>query len=286
MDKSERILGKIFSIEEFSVFDGPGVRMTVFLKGCPMRCAWCHNPEGQSFDTQTVRSPNGCIDCGACLEAGKKAVGYPCLTKESIEVCPRNLVRACGQDITGSELVQILLKKEKLLKAGGGGVTFSGGEPLLQPDFLAEVMQKCNAEGIHTAIESAVCVPWESIEKILPYCDHFICDLKHADTEKHREGTGAGNERIIENLSRLAKTGKLFEVRTPIIPDFNDSAEDVKNINNIVKGFGGNIKHTLLPFHNICASKYEAQGRKFEAADVPEPTKDKMNELSSLINGG
>ena len=103
---------------------------------------------------------------------------------------------------------------------------------------------------------------------------------------KHKSGTGAGNERIIENLSRLAKTGKLFEVRTPIIPGFNDSAEDVKSINDIIKGFGGNIKHTLLPFHNICASKYEAQGRKFEAADIPEPTKDKMTELNSLINGG
>jgi pyruvate formate lyase activating enzyme len=126
-------------------------------------------------------------------------------------------------------------------------------------------------------------VPWESVEKILPYCDLFICDLKHADTNMHKMGTGAGNERIIENLSRLAKTGKLCEVRTPIIPDFNDSESDVTAILDIVKGFGGNIKYTLLPFHNICASKYESQGRNFAAANIPEPTKDRMNNLNSLI---
>ena len=286
--------GRICNIQPFSVHDGPGLRTVFFMKGCNLRCFWCHNPESQESRPTLARYPHKCIGCGACAkvcptsQGGRTALHTEAciLCGRCAEECFAEAIELIGKDITADEAFDIIKKDKSLFERSGGGVTFSGGEPLLQPEFLSEVMQKCNAEGIHTAIESAVCVPWESIEKILPYCDHFICDLKHADTEMHKSGTGVGNERIIENLSRLAKTGKLFEVRTPIIPGFNDSAEDVKAINEIIKGFAGNITHTLLPFHSICASKYESQGRKFEAADITEPTKDKMNELNSLINGG
>ncbi len=127
--------GRIFSIEEFSVFDGDGVRETVFLKGCPLRCNWCHSPEGQNYDVQIVRSPNGCLGCGKCLDAGKKACGKRILTKESVEACPRNLVRVCGEDIESFDLAERILKNAAVLTNMGGGITFSGGEPLFQSDF-------------------------------------------------------------------------------------------------------------------------------------------------------
>ena len=285
------MIGRICNIQPFSVHDGPGIRTVFFMKGCNLRCFWCHNPESQDSKNTLAFYAHKCIGCGECnkvcpnAQNGIRALqGDACaLCGRCAEECFAEAIELIGRDITAEEAARIIIKDKSLLQGSGGGVTFSGGEPLLQPDFVAEVMKMCNAEGIQTAVESALCVPWDNIEKILPYCDIFICDLKHADTEIHKKGTGVGNERIIENLSRLAKTGKLYEVRTPIIPDFNDSDEDVTAINSIVKSLGVDIKHTLLPFHNICASKYESQGRIFGAAELSEPTKDKMNHLNSLI---
>ena len=129
---------RVFSIEEFSTYDGPGIRMTVFLKGCPLRCMWCHNPEGQSFDAQIVRSPNGCLACNACLDAGERATGERRLTEESIAVCPRNLVRNCGEEYTSEALLSVIKKNIRILNASGGGVTFSGGEPLCHAECTYE----------------------------------------------------------------------------------------------------------------------------------------------------
>ena len=136
-------------------------------------------------------------------------------------------------------------------KNSGGGMTVSGGEPLKQADFVAEVMKACKQEGIHTAIETAIYLPFSEVKKVLPFCDYFICDLKSANSQKHREATGAPNELIIENLRKLSTTGKLKEIRTPVIPGFNDTKEDITAIFDIVKSFGVDIKYTLLPFHNI-----------------------------------
>lgn len=282
--------GKICNIQSFSLHDGPGIRTVFFMKGCNLRCFWCHNPESQDAGVTMAFYPHKCIGCGACAEVcpvaqnGRAAIlSNSCIScGKCAEECFAEAIEAIGRTITVDEAVQILKKDKDLFTSSGGGVTFSGGEPLLQPDFIGEVMKECNSLGIHTAIESAVCVPWESIEKILPYCDCFICDLKHADNDMHRLGTGAGNERIIENLTRLAKSGKLKEIRTPVIPTFNDRESDIIAIWDIVKGLGAGVKYTLLPFHNICASKYESQGRKFGAANIPEPTKEQMEKLNLL----
>ena len=148
-------MGKIFAIEEFSVFDGPGIRLSVFFKGCPLRCVWCHNPEGQRAQAEILRIQNGCLHCGACLAAGEAEMGAPPLTDASIRACPQGLLRRCGEELTARELVARLESYLPLLAAAGGGVTFSGGEPLLQPDFVAEVMKKCQELGIGTAIDTA-----------------------------------------------------------------------------------------------------------------------------------
>lgn len=285
------MIGRICNIQPFSIHDGPGIRTVFFMKGCNLRCFWCHNPESQESKSTLAFYRHKCVGCGECAKVcpaaknGKSALHTSdcLLCGRCAEECFDEAIELIGRDITADEAVAILRKDKELFRSSGGGVTFSGGEPLLQSDFLREVMAQCKAEGIHTAIESAACVPWEHIERILPLCDCFICDLKHADTKKHKEGTGVGNETIIENLARLAQTGKLYEIRTPIIPTFNDTAEDVIMLREKIKGFGGSIKHTLLPFHNICASKYESQGRRFRAAEIPEPTKEKMAELNALL---
>ena len=283
--------GRICNIQPFSIHDGPGIRTVFFMKGCNLRCFWCHNPESQEFGTTMAFYSHKCIGCGACAEVCPKATDgkIAILTDACIscgkcaEECFTEAIEMIGKEITVDEAVKILAKDKNIFAESGGGVTFSGGEPLLQPDFVAEVMKKCQELGIGTAIESALSVPWENIEKVLPYCDSFICDIKHADSEMHKRGTGAGNERILENLSRLAKSGKLYEIRTPVIPTFNDREDDIIAIRDIVKGFGGDIKYTLLPFHNICASKYESQGRDFKAADIPEPKKEQIERLNLLI---
>ena len=283
--------GKICNIQPFSIYDGPGIRTVFFMKGCNLRCFWCHNPESQESRNTLAHFPHKCIGCGECAKVCPSAAGGRIaihtdgciLCGKCADECFADAIEMIGRTITASDAIEIIKRDKNLFQSSGGGVTFSGGEPLLQPDFLKEVMMQCKAENIHTAVESAVCVPWENIETVLPYCDRFICDLKHADSEKHKEGTGVGNERILENLALLAESGKLHEVRTPIIPGFNDSEEDVIKIRDIVKSLGNDIKYTLLPFHNICASKYESQGRKFLAADLPEPTKEQMERLNALL---
>ena len=283
--------GKICNIQPFSIYDGPGLRTVFFMKGCNLRCFWCHNPESQESQSTLAHFPHKCIGCGECAKVCPSAKdGKIALHTKSCILCG-NCAKECfadaieliGQTVTVNESVAIIKKDKDLFQGSGGGVTFSGGEPLLQPDFLSEVMMQCKKEGIHTAVESAVCVPWENIERILPFCDCFICDLKHADPQKHKEGTGVSNERILENLTKLAQTGKLYEIRTPIIPDFNDSEDAVIKIRDIVRGLGTAIRYTLLPFHNICASKYESQGRRFSASDLKEPSLEQMDRLNALL---
>lgn len=282
------LTGKICNIQPFSIHDGPGIRTVVFMKGCNLRCYWCHNPESQERGMTIAFHPHKCIGCGACAEVCPAAVdGKPafftdrCLKcGKCAENCFSEAIAAIGEDVTVSGLVKKLEKDKSIFASSGGGVTFSGGEPLLQPDFVAAVMKECQRMGIHTAVETAICVPWENVEKILPYCDFFLCDLKSADSQKHREATGAGNERILENLSRLAKTGKALEIRTPVIPGFNDTEEDIAKIGALVRSFGPGIPHTLLPFHSMCTSKYESQGRRFAAADLEEPSDTKMKQLN------
>ena len=283
--------GQIVSIQPFCIHDGPGIRTTVFMKGCNLRCFWCHNPESQECGTTMALHRHKCINCGECgkvcpvAKDGKAAL----LTEDCIrcgkcaQVCFAEAIEAIGTEMTASEVVQRVLRDKSFLQASGGGVTISGGEPLLQVDFLVEVLERLKAEQIHTAIETACCVDWSRFEQILPHCDYFLCDLKSADSAKHREATGAGNERIIENLRKLVATGKEMEIRTPIIPGFNDHEEEISAIWDIVKSFGRDIKYTLLPFHNICTGKYESIGRVFPAAHIEEPSRERMESLKSIL---
>ena len=250
-------MGKLFSIEEMSTFDGPGLRMTVFLKGCPLRCMWCHNPEGQSFESQYIRSENGCLHCEACLQAGGGR-----LTEKSVQSCPRNLVRLCGEDLSPEELLRKLESKFWMLNAAGGGVTFSGGEPLSQPDFLLECLELL-AGKTHRAVQTSGFAPADTFRRVLAQCDYVLYDLKLMDPEKHKQYTGVDNSRILENYSILAASGKPFITRIPLIPGVNDTRENLSRTAAFMQALGVG-KLELLPYNRAAGAKYKMLGRQYE----------------------
>lgn len=253
--------GTVFSIEEFSTFDGPGIRMTVFLKGCPLRCTWCHNPEGQTFCVEVVRSPNGCVGCGACLAEGKRINGYPSLVRESVSVCPSGLVRVCGEEYTSEALVKRILGAADMLAFSGGGVTFSGGEPLAHPDFLFEVMRLCKGN-VHMAIQTTGFCSREVFSEALSLCDLMLYDLKHADSATHKKYTGVDNAIILENYRTLAKSGKDFITRMPLIPTVSDTADNADATARFMRECGAN-KIELLPYNRGAGAKYKLVGREY-----------------------
>lgn len=267
--------GRIFSIEEFSTFDGPGVRMTVFLKGCPLRCVWCHNPEGQNFATEWVRSPNGCLKCGACIKAGMEASGIPCLTEESVAVCPRHLVRAAGEDITVDDLIARIEAKIPMLNSVGGGVTFSGGEPLSQPQFLAECLRRLYKK-THRALQTCGYAEPQQFADILTHCDYVLYDLKLMNGAQHQRYTGVDNIVILENYRTLAHSGVPFITRIPLIPTINDTEENLTETAEFMASLGVN-RIELLPYNRAAGAKYPLVLRDytvdFDETVPPNPRK-------------
>ena len=254
------MIGNIFSVEEFAVFDGPGIRTSVFLKGCPLRCSWCHNPEGQRRESEIVKSPNGCIGCGNCIKSAKVLDGRTILTEDSIKKCPMNLIRVCGDKMTSEELLGRLLKNERILK-NGGGVTFSGGEPFMQSEFMFECLKLLNGR-LHTAIQTCGYCDAEKFETALNLADYFLYDLKLIDEEKHIRYTGVSNRCILENFNRLSKSGVEFVVRTPLIPGVTDTEENLTKIAEVLVEHG--VKHIdLMPYNKMAGGKYKMVMRKF-----------------------
>ncbi len=268
--------GTIFSIEEFSVYDGPGIRTTVFLKGCPLRCSWCHNPEGQRADREIVKSPNGCIGCGACLKtAVQKEDGSFSLTEQSIKNCPINLIRVCGETVTAEQLCKTLLKNKRILSSGGG-VTFSGGEPFMQSEFLFECLLKLKND-LHTAIQTSGYCDADTFHKSLTLADYFLFDLKLADNALHKKYTGVSNQPILQNFSFLAKSGVPFTVRIPLIPGVTDTKQNLRQIAQILAE--NHVFYAeLLPYNKMAGGKYKMLMRNytpgFDETAEPQPRED------------
>ena len=262
--------GRIFEIKRFAVHDGSGIRTTVFLKGCNLRCAWCHNPEGLSSDIQEAIYKHKCIGCGECEKKDFKT--EDCLGEARV---------LYGSDISVSELMGEILADKDFYLTSGGGVTFSGGECMLQIDFLEEMLRECKRNGIHTAVDTAGHVPFEYFERIMPYTDLFLYDLKCIDSDRHKKYTGVSNERILENLSRLLSSDKSVWVRVPVIPSVNDTDSDVIAIRDFFKSHGAPERVELLAYHSMGKHKYDALS--MEASVFPALSNERMSELEKLI---
>ena len=242
--------GRIFNIQHFSIHDGPGIRTIVFLKGCYMRCAWCCNPESQRYEIETL------------IEGGRE--------------------KTVGRDVSVDEIMPEILADLPYYRRSGGGVTLSGGEVLAQADFAKELLRACKEAGLHTAIESTANAPFSDIEKLLPYLDLYLLDIKHIDSAKHEEFTGAPNERILENARLIAESGVDLIIRTPVIPSFNDTEREIKAIADFARSLKGASEYHLLPYHRLGTDKYSGLGRDYALDGIEPPTKEKMQYLLSV----
>ncbi len=262
----------IFDIQRNSFVDGPGIRTTVFFKGCNLRCRWCHNPESRNFEKEILFYQNKCTGCGRCKE----------ITADNIDfICFSDAKEICGKEYTVDEVFGEIIKDKTFYETSGGGVTFSGGECMLQIDFLTEILKKCKDTGIHTAIDTAGHISWESFEKILPYTDLFLYDIKTMDEKKHKEYTGVTNRLILENIKNLLKTGADIWVRVPVIPGFNDNEEEMRSIRSFFEKNGYPKKIELLPYHAMGEHKYTALGEEVHHFAVPN--KEKIDELNAVF---
>jgi pyruvate formate lyase activating enzyme len=251
----------VFSIEEFSVFDGPGIRTSVFLMGCPLRCEWCHNPEGQAFVNSIVRSPNGCMRCGNCLKHSAKSEDRITFTEASIKSCPNGLLRYCAEEYSAEDLCARLEKNIAILNASGGGVTFSGGEPTASLDFLLECLSLLKGK-THRAVQTCGFCPPSAFEKVLANCDCMLFDVKLIDNGAHVRYTGVSNENILKNFRTLSKSKKDFVIRTPLIPTVTDTEKNIRAIAWLLADNG--VKYIeLLPYNKMAGSKYRLAGRPY-----------------------
>jgi len=260
--------GLIFDIKEFAVYDGPGIRQTIFLKGCPLRCSWCHNPEGQKMCPELMVSKASCISCGRCKEVCDNEKCITC--GKCIHQCPLNLRKICGQHISAEELAGYIKEKGGYYAAYGGGVTFSGGEPLMQPEFLLETLYLL--AGIHKAIETSGYANNETFRSVISMTDYVMMDIKLVDSHLHMKYTGVDNAIILENLASLCSGNKKFSVRIPVIPGVNDNESNFCDVAELIKNAPMLERVELLPYHKTAGAKYEMVNRNYDPMfDVNRP---------------
>ncbi|HAK44530.1 MAG TPA: glycyl-radical enzyme activating protein [Spirochaeta sp.] len=276
--------GLIFNIQRFSTKDGPGIRTTVFFKGCNVNCAWCHNPESIDGDLMLRFDSKRCINCGRCAEVcrysatemieGRRLYHLEkcTLCGDCVPACGEGALEMVGKNYTAEELYSIIIKDEDFYRESGGGVTFSGGEPLLQQEFLLDMLKRCKAAGLHTSLDTALNVEWSSIEEVLPWVDLVLLDIKGMNSERHLRNTGVSNEKILENAEKLSATGVEIIVRMPIVKGLNDSIEELRAAAAFLKDWQNLSAVELLPYHSLGvdkSSEYEAleAQKRFEAPD-------------------
>jgi pyruvate formate lyase activating enzyme len=288
------VTGIITDIQHFSVHDGPGIRTTVFVKGCNLRCFWCHNPETQHSKLELHYYPDRCIACGKCVDVCPESAhdlidGIHAFHRDRCTACgacpevcyPRALMMA-GAERNASDVVATVLRDRPYYETSGGGLTISGWEPLMQPEFTRAILEECRANGIHTAVETAASVPWERIESILPVTDLVMMDIKSMDSEVHKRTTGVPNARILENAKRMSERGMPLIVRTPVIPGVNDDDESIRAIAEFTSGLESLVSYELLRFHAMAKSKYASLGLPFLAEGLSSPTNERMKHLTSV----
>ena len=257
----------IFDIQRGSYVDGPGIRTTVFFKGCNLQCKWCHNPESQSKNKQILFYRDKCTGCGKCKYVCPYHFEQCDFCGKCALYCPQDARKICGKEYTVEEVLSEILK-DKAYYGESGGVTFSGGECMLQIDFLKAILEKCKENGVHTAVDTAGNVPWDCFEKILPYSDLFLYDVKCFSEDLHKEGAGVSNRLILENLQKLSDKNAKIIVRIPVIPEFNGSEAEMQKIADYLKDLRIS-KVELLPYHAMGEHKWSALGKTALPFSVP-----------------
>jgi pyruvate formate lyase activating enzyme len=291
-----RVSGTVFNIQRFAVHDGPGVRTTVFLKGCPLSCQWCHNPESRAARPEVQIVADRCIQCGSCLEAcehgavvrladGSYSVDplHCARCGACTEVCPTNGRRLVGEMRDVDNVIAEVVKDRVFYEESGGGVTFSGGEPLSQREFLVELLSRCRAKSLHTCVDTCGMAPEATLLSVMPLTDLFLYDLKLIDDDRHREFTGVGNRAILSNLESLARRGADVWVRVPFIPGINDDRDNLDALAGFVSGLDRDYPVFLLPYHLIAQDKYGRLGHDYPLAGREPPSTEQLDEAATRL---
>lgn len=297
--------GLIYDIQGYSVHDGPGIRTTVFLKGCPLSCPWCHSPESQSFEPQVCFKKTACMGldtCGHCIEAcPTNALQAACVDTaiknelpafrhadctdcgKCVEACPPKALYICGRPYSVEEAFQRVLRDRPFYETSGGGITLSGGEPLCQPEFAESFLKACKESGLHTALDTTGYAPRTVLKRVMPYVDLFLYDLKHLDSSEHRRVCGVPNELILENARFITHEGGKLQIRIPLIPLFNDTNANLEATAKFIHELGDAVETVqLLPYHTLGVSKYERLGYD-EKVFIAQPMKDEQAEKLACI---
>ena len=286
--------GLVFNIQRFSIHDGPGIRTTVFMKGCPLRCLWCSNPESQDFFPNLIVRDINCKGCGACVKAcpqgaitmmigeGRKidwSLCNQCLL--CVGACIYQSLNRCGSYMEFPDIVLEIMKDEDFYRNSGGGMTVSGGEALCQSEGVTHLLELCKRQGLHTALDTTGYASWEKLSSVLEFTDMVLFDVKHLDPDEHRRVTGVGNERIIENLEKAAKKKRTW-IRMPLIAGFNDSETHIRQMAVLAKRIGAE-RMSLLPYHEGGKAKSRQLGRVYPCHDASAPAEDHVHKLKDIM---
>jgi pyruvate formate lyase activating enzyme len=289
------LTGLVFDIQRFAVHDGDGIRTLVFLKGCPLSCTWCQNPESMSRQPELWTLSHRCIDCNICIETcptgalsrsdnGIQIDRDACtLCGDCVGTCYAGAMNMVGRYLTVDELFAEIERDRPFYETSGGGITFSGGEPTLQPDFLKAMLVKCKENGLSTAIETCGAASWETLSGLLEHLDLVLTDIKHMDPAAHKQLTGSSNERILENIRNLDDAGMRLRLRMPLVPSLNDSDENLHATADFVRSLKNVERFDLLPYHRLGEPKWEQLNRCYALHGTPPPNKEHVHRCADLF---
>jgi len=291
------ISGRVFNVQRFSTHDGPGIRTTVFLKGCPLACRWCHNPEGMRSAPELLTHPARCIECNACVSACPHGFAVPATVGNGIapglasceacgdcvEVCPTGAREIAGRELGIGELLETVSRDRVFYEESGGGVTFSGGEPLQQPEFVLAALDACRDAGLHTAVDTCGLVETGDLLAAADRADLILFDLKTSDAERHRSATGVSNERILANLKLLADGPTPIWLRVPLVPGVNDDEEELAGMAHLASTLGAVQQVSILPYHKLGRDKRERLGLSLLEPDPGAPGQDRIRSAAAFF---